>query len=561
MLDRRTLLAGSSALVVSTAILEGAQSAAVLPPPPPALRQAGGRPLWQPVTNRNNTNGTQGTPSSNFPATLSRITKTAMTDCSELRTVLMGFQMNPFEQPLIGNNGGVTGAYACTAAAVATAGSGYTLGDVLVFARTAADMTALVLIITRLGASGAVAGIRVADPGAYAAPLADGAASATATKRGSGAGVSAGTGATFSFAWAEYAIAAQLGIEPTANQAGAGNASIITAGIGLRYDGLAPNSTLLVPDAGLAITDPIRLALPKGAAIAERVATIGAPPGVQRTTMGMDYFASAGTWRTGALTQTTLAPGTGSATMGTITLGVPGSATPWACIVGDSIDYGIVGGAGATPDSGDAQQNSGWVERGLAMAGGFGLLSITRTGDALADWYGSTNRRFMRLGMLSQLAGTINFGTCVFVASLAINDVTAGTSSASIIAMIQWLCQDLLAFNPAGLFYSTAMPGGVTSTDGFATVANQAVSNVYDSNRKAVNAWLRAGGGGLLTGKNGRTTTGIIDRAAVVEVQNGSSGVFQPGFTNDGTHPTQAVHTSTLAPLMQAVFGSFALPA
>ena len=76
-----------------------------------------------------------------------------------------------------------------------------------------------------------------------------------------------------------------------------------------------------------------------------------------------------------------------------------------------------------------------------------------------------------------------------------------------------------------------------------------------------MNAWLRSGAGGLLTGKNGRTTTGIIDRAAVVEVQNGSSGVFQAGFTNDGTHPTQAVHTSTLAPLVQAVFGNFALPA
>lgn len=513
------------------------------------------------MTNRNNTNGTQGSPSNNFPATLSRITKTTMTDCSELRTVLMGFQMNPFEQPLIGNNGGVTGAYACTTATVSAIGSGYTIGDVLVFAKTAADMTALVLIVTRLGASAGVAGIRVADPGAYAAPLADGAAPTTATKRGSGAGASAGVGATFSFGWAEYGIAAQLGIEPTANQAGVGSASIITGGIGLRYDGLAPNSTLLVPDAGLVVTDPIRLALPKGAAIAERVATIGAPPGVQRTTMGLDYFASAGTWRTGALTQTTLAAGTGAATMGMITLGVPGSATPWACIVGDSIDYGIVGGAGTTPDSGDAQQNSGWVERGLALAGGFGLLSITRTGDALADWYGSTNRRFMRLGMLSQLAGTINFGTCVFVAGLAINDVTAGASSASIIAMIQWLCQDLLAFNPAGLFYSTAMPGAVTSTDSFATVANQAVSNVYDGNRKAVNAWLRSGAGGLLTGKNGRTTTGIIDRAAAVEVQNGSSGVFQAGFTNDGTHPTQAVHTSILAPLVQAVFGNFVLPA
>ena len=87
----------------------------------------------------------------------------------------------------------------------------------------------------------------------------------------------------------------------------------------------------------------------------------------------------------------------------------------------------------------------------------------------------------MRLGMLASLAGTVNFGSCVFVVGLAINDITASTTSANVIAMIQWLAQDLLAFNPAGLFYATCMPGGVTSTDSFATVANQSVSSAYDS--------------------------------------------------------------------------------
>ena len=295
--------------------------------------------------------------------------------------------------------------------------------------------------------------------------------------------------------------------------------------------------------------------MPRGAPYAERTATIGAPPGVQRTTMGVDYFASAGTWRNGALTSTQLAPGTGAASMDTITLGLPGAPAPWACIVGDSIDYGIVGGSGTAVDTGDSLQNAGWVERGLQLAGGFGLLSITRTGDSLGDWYLTQNRRFMRLGMLGQLAPVVNFGACVFVVGLCVNDVVASTTSANIITMIQWLCQDLLAFNPAGLFYSTCMPGGVSSTDSFATVGNQAVSAVYDSNRKAVNTWLRSGGGGLFTGRYGRTITGIIDRAAAVEaagvIGTGSNGtgVWQPGYTNDGTHPTQAVHTTVMAPL------------
>ena len=554
MLKRRDIVLGLTSLPVA------GRAAAIIPPPPPSLRQASGRPLWQPVTNRNNTNGSLGTASVSFPATLSRVTKTVQVDCSELRTVLMGFQMNPFEQPLIGNNANVTGAYALTGAGVVAGGSGYTIGDVLSFAVAAADLAAAVLIVTRLGASGAVAEVRVADPGAYAAPLADSSLPATAVKRGGGA--SAGASASFSFVWGEYAMAANLGIEPTANQAGTNAASIIKAGAGLRYDGLAVQSTLLVPDGGMLITDPIRLPLPRGAQIAERITTIGAPPGVQRTTMGVDYFASAATARTspGAFTGT-LAGGTGSAAMGTITLGRPSAPAPWFCIVGDSIDYGIVGGGGATPDTGDVAQNSGWIERGLQLAGGYGLLSVTRSGDALGSWYLTQNRRFMRLGMLSRLSETVNFGSCVFVAGLGVNDVTAGTSAANIQAMIQWLCQDLLAFNPAGLFYSTCLPGAVTSTDSFATVANQTVNSGFDTVRKTVNTWLRAGGGGLFTGSSGRTRTGLVDRAALVETNNGGLGVWNPGMTTDGTHPTQAIHSGVMAGLVQSAFAGFSLPA
>ena len=553
MLSRRDVVLALSALPAA------ARAAAVIPAPAPTLRQESGRALWQPVTTRNNTNGSQGTASASYPATLSRITKTVQADCSELRTVLMGFQMNPYEQPLIGNNAGVTGAYAVTGAAVSAAGSGYTVGDVLTFSTGTGDLAPAVLIITRLNASGAVAQVRIADPGGYATPLADGTAPLSAVKRGGGN--SAGSAATFNFGWGEYALAANIGFEPTANQSGSNAASIIKAGIGLHYDGLSPLTTLLVPDAGYVVTDPIRVPLPRGSLVAERVSTIGAPPGVQRSTMGVDYFASANTARTspGAFTGT-LAAGTGTATMGTITLGRPSAPAPWFCIVGDSIDFGIIGGGGTIPDAGDSMQNSGWIERGLQNAGGYGLLSLTRSGDALGSWYLTQNRRFMRLGMLSKLSEIVNFGSCVFVAGLCVNDVTAGTTSANIQAMIQWLCQDLLAFNPAGLFYSTCMPGAVTSTDSFATVVNQTVNSSYDSNRKAVNTWLRAGGGGLFTGQYGRTRTGILDRAALVEANNGGLGVWNAGMTTDGTHPSQATHAGVMASLVQSTFGGFALP-
>jgi hypothetical protein len=110
------------------------------------------------------------------------------------------------------------------------------------------------------------------------------------------------------------------------------------------------------------------------------------------------------------------------------------------------------------------------------------------------------------------------------------------------------------------LFYSTCMPGAVTSTDSFATVANQTVNSGYDTTRKAVNTWLRAGGGGLFNGQSGRTRTGLLDRAALVEANNGGLGVWNATMTSDGTHPTQATHAGVMASLVQTSFTGFSMP-
>ena len=535
---------------------------ATFPPSPApastALRQAGGRPMWQPVTNRNSINGAQGTASTTNPCTMTRLTKTVQVDCSELRTVVMGFQVaSTTEKLLMGDMAGASGAFSCTGATVAAGGSGYTIGDLLSFGTTSFDLSAVVLRVVAVS-SGAITAVEVADGGCIKTQLASGAGPASAAKRGGGA--SAGTGATFNFSWHENALGVQLGIEPTAaNAAGSNATAIIRAGIGLRYDGQAVQNTMLVQDGAHIVTDPIRLPLTKGSPYAERLQTMGAPAATQRTTMASDYFANAST-PSGSVYSGTLAAGTGVATVGTITLGRPNAPAPWYCVVGDSIDYGLIGTS--LYDAGDAALNSGWVERGLQLAGGFGLLSVARPGDSLGKWYQTNNLRFMRLTMLSKLSEIVNFGTCVFIVSLGVNDVTASTTTANIQAMIQWLCQDLLAFNPAGLYYSTIMPGGVTSTDSFATVGNQTVNATFDANRKAVNTWLKSGAGGSVptTGWFNRTRVGVIDRAAAVEANNGGLGVWQPGMSADGTHPTQPTHTSTLAPLMQSVAASFVLP-
>ena len=127
--------------------------------------------------------------------------------------------------------------------------------------------------------------------------------------------------------------------------------------------------------------------------------------------------------------------------------------------------------------------------------------------------------------------------------------------------MIQWLCQDLLAFNPAGLFYSTCMPGAVTSTDGFATVANQSGEQRLRQH---------AQGGEQLAARGRRrpvhrAVRAHADRACWIGRRwwrrtMVASGVWNPGLTSDGTHPAQATHAGVLASLAQASLGGFALP-
>ena len=528
--------------------------------PAPSLRQSGGRPGYQPVTNKNSICGAQGTGSTANPDSLNRIVKTVATSCGELRTLLMGFYAAPLETPLLGASAATTGIYACTAASVLAGGSGYAAGTSITFAAGSADLTPIVLRVTSVS-SGAIATVEVVQRGAFKQPLVNGVAYSTAAARGGAP--SAGSGATFDFTWTEFAYAANVGIEPTAsNSAGSGTTALIPAGIGNLYNGSGIDTTILVPDSGFVLTDPIRLPLAAGTTIAERIGSVGAPLAYQRLVGSTDFSIAQNVPRAGALTGTPLMAGPGNSTPGTVTLGRPQQPVPWFMIVGDSINCGATGPGF---DTGDAYGNIGSEERGLQLAGGYGLWSIARPSDRLSNWYGPTNSRFMRLGMLSKLTDTVDFGSCVLILALGINDLTASTASATVIGYIQQHIQDFLAFNPAGLFYETFMPAPVSSTDGFTTIANQSVSSTPDGNRKAVNAWLRGGAGGLLSGQSGRTRTGLLDRAALVEVGNGKIGVWNVvsgvGFSIDGTHPTQTTHANILAPMFQTIFTGFQMPA
>src|SRR4051794_13075745 len=151
-------------------------------PPSPALRQAGGRPMWQPVTNHNSINGAQGTASTANPCTMSRVTKTVQADCTELRTVVMGFQVSSTtEKLLMGDTAAASGAFSCTGATVAAGGSAYALGDLLNFGTTSFDLAAVVLRVVAVS-SGAITAVEVADPGCIKTPLASATGPASATK-------------------------------------------------------------------------------------------------------------------------------------------------------------------------------------------------------------------------------------------------------------------------------------------------------------------------------------------------------------------------------------------
>ena len=234
----------------------------------------------------------------------------------------------------------------------------------------------------------------------------------------------------------------------------------------------------------------------------------------------------------------------GSGVSPTAILG-PVNGRPCVVALGDSIPDG----AGDTGTGSEPTNNNGFISR--ACWGKYGLVKLCFPGRRVAQEVASAAYR--QRGPLAMLGKNA-------ICEYATNDIGNGDSLATIQA-------NLIAFwnlysNTGRRLFQTTIVPRTTSTDSWATVANQTVRS-GESVRLALNTWLRAGApmaagvavavgtaGALVAGNAGHPLCAIFDVAAAVEVNASNVLTLNGGFwittgaanypTADGIHPSRA---------------------
>jgi len=124
---------------------------------------------------------------------------------------------------------------------------------------------------------------------------------------------------------------------------------------------------------------------------------------------------------------------------------------------------------------------------------------------------GDTASNFVATGSFRIPAGQ---GATIAVCNHGINDITYGYSAN--LLMTNWLATWRYFASKGLRVYQTTLTPKTSSTDNFTSVQNQAVGP-YESNRLAVNLWLRdPGSNGALASAAG-SLSGVMDTAAAVE--------------------------------------------
>jgi lysophospholipase L1-like esterase len=210
-------------------------------------------------------------------------------------------------------------------------------------------------------------------------------------------------------------------------------------------------------------------------------------------------------------------------------LGYPSdTAAKSVLIIGDSIAHGT--GDGATADGGplpgvvgEVTSGGGFIVRALAPYAG--ILNIARSGDR-AQWFATDTGRFRRLGLADRCrSAIIEYG---------VNDLfsgrTAAQMEADLLAIAKITARSINAYGVAKIYVTTVTPRS-TSSDGWATVANQTVDG-NNPIRVTYNNWVRAGcpidpttlaavvvgtAGALLAGQYRHPITGYFEVADTVE--------------------------------------------
>jgi hypothetical protein len=220
---------------------------------------------------------------------------------------------------------------------------------------------------------------------------------------------------------------------------------------------------------------------------------------------------------------------------------------PVIAVVGDSIAQGA------------ADNDRGYIER--ALGDSYSFQKVAFPGEALAGWIGNAGlTRYRRSSLLVQASITHA------VSEYGVNNLTSATIKVDTLAM--WTS---LARMGVKVYHCTLTPQ-TTSTDGFATVANQTLlkSAAEETRRKEFNAWLRDGApivagapvapgtaGALRSGAAGHPLTAWFEIADLAESAR-DSGKWKSGYVSgvDGTHPNAVGAAALAAGITPTVFGA-----
>lgn len=299
-------------------------------------------------------------------------------------------------------------------------------------------------------------------------------------------------------------------------------------------------TTVTVNPGGIVVSDPVNIYIPKGTVYYTRTLVTVTTGGQQwpvgltlyNTTAGSPPANYSGEWVAYDADFTTSNPTSGQYTWGQYgfsplaIVGTPQSykSTPSLLVVGDSETMG----------GGDSPNDNGWILRALNT--NYGYLMVGRGGQNASVVVG-TMRRF-RFALAK-------YATHAFV-ELGTNDF-GGATPTHTFTQVQGYLTDIYTelVNRGIKVYGVTIPPRTNSSDSWATANNQtAINTAYQAGgyRDQLNSWIKAGGGGLLSG--------YIDCASVLSTTNASGDpVWIPGYTSDGIHPNPTGHAAIASAL------------
>ena len=316
------------------------------------------------------------------------------------------------------------------------------------------------------------------------------------------------------------------------------NTGTNTLSAAIWYDGIAypllfsASSSATIPNGGILTSDLLTVSIPRGAKFYVRsyvvasAAVVCRAPGTAAAATTRDVLNGDAVNFT-ATNQTQLMSGVPDA--GTNASGlwpsliVASSNRPAVLLVGDSRVLGL------GDDYTDGFGYVGDLERSIAP-----FLAETNIGRG-ADYTGGFLARVQTLNIFTYFThAVIEYG---------INEISGGTSAASMITNLQAV---YAKFTGGQIIFQTTLEPSSTSTDSFATIANQ-TTHANNANRVSLNTSIRA------TLAN---TAGYFDLAAAVESSLNSGKWKAPGYTPDGVHASK-VGNEAIANSDVVTIGSF----